>query len=238
MIRTPSESAIVGRASEAIARECDTSTVWYPEHPVRLPAAGARLEIKNRRIRQLAVHHLGQHGRLGHGESSAGIRVYTPGEPLEPNMVYIAATIHDVTELVCLTARLRPIGLLAPADLRHLPAVTSAVLSGVSSRGPAADAIGTASATLTPRNLIVLDLVAQGLTNSEIAAQLNFSLSTVKRDVTELFDWFRVSSRRDLARAARGLGLIPSPYGGLDTTDRLDADDFAPLEATTGSARF
>lgn len=188
--------------------------VWYP-NAAHDANSGARIEIADPRLRRLAVHHLVQHGHLGHGGHGAEIRAYTGQEDLDSNVVYIALNTVDMSGLMQRARLLQPIGFIAPADLPHLPAVTAAVLAGVSSRGPAADAIEAAASSLSARTLEALDLVAEGLTNTEIARRLNYSLSTVKRDVTELLEWFSVSSRRDLARAARDLGVIPSPFGGL-----------------------
>ena len=56
---------------------------------------------------------------------------------------------------------------------------------------------------MTGRENEVLDLVAKGLTNKEIAASLHISVATVKRHVTALLRHFDVSSRRQLMDIAR-----------------------------------
>lgn len=228
---TPMEAAPLSRAA---SMERDRPLVWNPHTRAAPTTPGAHVDIATRSIRQLAVHHLGQHGQFGHGDHAAAIRVYRPGDDIEASVVYIGTTIPDVIDLVDRASRVRPVGLLAPGDLAHLPAVTTAILSGVSGRGPAADGIATASADLSSRTLAVLDYVAQGLTNAEIADEMNFSLSTVKRDVTELLDWFRASSRRELARAARQLGLIPTPYGGLEPSDAFGPSESVPGRQAVG----
>jgi two-component system, NarL family, nitrate/nitrite response regulator NarL len=52
---------------------------------------------------------------------------------------------------------------------------------------------------LTPREVQVLDRVAQGLSNKEIARQLNLAPATVKHHLTELFGKLEVRSRVELA---------------------------------------
>jgi LuxR family transcriptional regulator, maltose regulon positive regulatory protein len=57
---------------------------------------------------------------------------------------------------------------------------------------------------LTPRETEVHELLAQGLTNEEIAASLYISLSTTKVHVKHIYDKLGVRSRLEAARALRG----------------------------------
>jgi DNA-binding CsgD family transcriptional regulator len=59
------------------------------------------------------------------------------------------------------------------------------------------------SAELTPRESEVHELLAQGLTNEEIAKQLYISLSTTKVHVKHIYDKLGVRSRLEAARALR-----------------------------------
>ena len=56
---------------------------------------------------------------------------------------------------------------------------------------------------LTPREAEVHELVAQGLTNEEIAKLLYISLSTVKVHVKHIYEKLSVRSRLEAARALR-----------------------------------
>jgi DNA-binding CsgD family transcriptional regulator len=73
-------------------------------------------------------------------------------------------------------------------------------------RGPVA---GTREnpAGLTDRQLEVLRLLAQGLTNGEIATQLVLSVRTVDRHVAEILAKLGVTSRRQAAARAAALGI-------------------------------
>lgn len=61
---------------------------------------------------------------------------------------------------------------------------------------------------LTPREQEVLDLLASGAANLEIAAQLTISIHTVKSHVHNILSKMDVVNRRQAARAAAQLGLL------------------------------
>ncbi|MCX7554867.1 alpha/beta fold hydrolase [Marinicella sp. S1101] len=60
---------------------------------------------------------------------------------------------------------------------------------------------------LTPRELQVLDKIAAGLDNSEIATQLGLQDKTVRNHITHIFDKLAVSSRAQAIVMAREAGL-------------------------------
>lgn len=61
---------------------------------------------------------------------------------------------------------------------------------------------------LTPRETEVLHLVAEGLSNKEIAARLEISLYTAKNHVHNLLEKLKVRYRRQAIRCAFNAGLI------------------------------
>jgi LuxR family maltose regulon positive regulatory protein len=63
---------------------------------------------------------------------------------------------------------------------------------------------------LTNREEEILRLMAEGLTNQEIANELVISLYTVKRHATNIYNKLNVSSRRQAVLIARQLGVLPS----------------------------
>jgi DNA-binding CsgD family transcriptional regulator len=63
-------------------------------------------------------------------------------------------------------------------------------------------------AGLTPREVEVLSLVADGLTNAEIAERLHLSPRTAEHHVSALLAKLAVSTRRHAARRASELGLL------------------------------
>jgi DNA-binding NarL/FixJ family response regulator len=61
---------------------------------------------------------------------------------------------------------------------------------------------------LTPREQEILSLVAQGLSDKQIAAQLSLSLHTVKSHLRNILAKLQVESRREAARLAKKRGLL------------------------------
>jgi len=62
---------------------------------------------------------------------------------------------------------------------------------------------------LSDRELDVLSLLAERLSNKEIAARLHITPATVKRHTIGIYQKLNVHGRRDAASKARALGLIP-----------------------------
>ena len=61
---------------------------------------------------------------------------------------------------------------------------------------------------LSQRELEVLHLIAQGLSNREIGERLFLALSTVKGHNQQIFDKLQVQSRTEAVARARELGLL------------------------------
>ena len=99
---------------------------------------------------------------------------------------------------------LEELGATAAAALvrARLPALGVARLP----RGPHATTRAN-PAGLTSRQLDVLDLLSDGLTNAEIAARLVLSVRTVDHHVAAIFDKLGVSTRRAAAGRAADLDL-------------------------------
>jgi DNA-binding CsgD family transcriptional regulator len=64
---------------------------------------------------------------------------------------------------------------------------------------------------LTPREREILEFVAHGLDNHEIAARLGLSEKTVRNNVTAIFDKLAVSTRAQAVARARDAGFAAGP---------------------------
>lgn len=69
---------------------------------------------------------------------------------------------------------------------------------------------------LTARELEILELMARGLRNKEIAHSLHITVQTVKNHVHNVLEKLRVHRRRDAVRLAYELGLLREPQEPLD----------------------
>jgi LuxR family maltose regulon positive regulatory protein len=63
---------------------------------------------------------------------------------------------------------------------------------------------------LSERELEVLQLIAEGLTNREIAGRLYLSLNTVKVHTRNIYGKLSTNNRTQAAAKARDLGILPS----------------------------
>ena len=72
---------------------------------------------------------------------------------------------------------------------------------------PASHAGGAAFAALPPRELELVELIAQGLDNAQIAARLALSEKTVRNHITRIFDKLQVENRSQAIVLARDAGF-------------------------------
>lgn len=117
--------------------------------------------------------------RVGEGE-------FWSARALDPDVSLPAGREVEVVEMDGLTALVR-----------------SAGVTGGESKGSEVDRFG-----LSLREVEVLQLVARGLTNQEIADQLFLSPRTVHHHVSHIFDKMNVSSRTEAASVALQRGLV------------------------------
>jgi LuxR family maltose regulon positive regulatory protein len=91
------------------------------------------------------------------------------------------------------------------------PPQPSAPVTAGGSAGSAVNAAVNASLVeaLTPRELEVLTLLAEHLTNKEIALMLGVTSDTVKQHTGSIYGKLQVNGRRQAVMQARTLGLLP-----------------------------
>lgn len=102
-------------------------------------------------------------------------------------------------------------------DLYIHPAMTRSLFSD---RPDPAPATRPTAATLTPREVEVLQLVAQGYTNRQVAQLLTISVRTVESHRANLMDKLDLNSRVELVRFASRQGLLEEwPDDSADPED-------------------
>lgn len=105
-----------------------------------------------------------------------------------------------------------------PADLASLvrQVATGAVIIGGNTLTQALTSVEAVAAPrevrqgLTDREMEVLELVAQGMSNSDIAQRLFVTTKTVKYHLTMIFSKLGVRNRTEAAAFALGHGLVPA----------------------------
>jgi DNA-binding CsgD family transcriptional regulator len=115
-------------------------------------------------------------------------------------LIVLAIKVEDPTLADRLTALLSDVPGLRLARANEGGDV--AVVSQTTDKDPEQDA------ALTPREIQVLSLLAEGASNKSIARRLGISVHTVKFHVASLLDKFEAIGRTDAVTHAVRLGLI------------------------------
>ena len=102
--------------------------------------------------------------------------------------------------------------LVRSGDALLAPAITRRLVERFASRSADTAAIHRDLSTLTPRELEVLRLLAQGLSNAELAAHLHLSEATVKTHVARILAKLGLRDRVQAVVVAYETGLV-SPTG-------------------------
>ncbi len=109
--------------------------------------------------------------------------------PLDASAEELATAIHAIHE-----------GLLVGAPTLLLPLMSRRLLVG--------ETAGAQADTITNREAEVLELLAQGLANKQIAAVLTISEHTVKFHVSSIYSKLGATNRAEAVRLGARLGLI------------------------------
>jgi DNA-binding NarL/FixJ family response regulator len=144
---------------------------------------------------RLAVLLLADHAQAI--QSLVGLPLHSWGVlPLDCNPEELTAAISALAQ-----------GLLVLSPALFSPALIRALVDGTFGAGMA-EASPPLSEPLTPREIEVLGLLAQGLPNKQIASRLSISEHTVKFHVSSLYNKLGVANRTEAVRAGVQQGLI------------------------------
>jgi PAS domain S-box-containing protein len=121
-------------------------------------------------------------------------------------------------------------GHLRGVRAQHLPlhsgdAVVGVLILAFDASPPPSEPTGRArQPRLTPRQREILDLLASGLSTSEIAKKLTISTETVRNHLRSLFRELHVHTRPEAIAAARRLGLLAPTALGPQASDPVDTE--------------
>lgn len=114
------------------------------------------------------------------------------------NLIAVWLTADDADALRSSVSRLTLIGSLCAKVLEQES----------SAHAPATGAHEGVHEALTVRQVVILQAMARGLTNAQIAREINFSESTVRLESMSIYRTFGVHSRTDAVRAAQDVGAL------------------------------
>jgi LuxR family transcriptional regulator, maltose regulon positive regulatory protein len=143
----------------------------------------------------------------GQGSKAAALKEIHAILPLAEPEKYISSWLDDgeTLRLLLLEAQRRlPAGELWAYVERILTAFDAADSSGEKQQ-----AVGSGAPALSDRELEILTLAAQGLSNPEIADRLVISITTVKTHMGNIFNKLGAGNRLQAIARAETLGLLP-----------------------------
>ncbi|MFE0581905.1 response regulator [Streptomyces sp. NPDC058874] len=162
-----------------------------------------------------------------------GVRATTELARTLPDVRVLALSTFDMDEYVVSALRAGAYGFLpkdvSPEELsaavrtvydgeavvapRLLTRLLSAYVRTPAPARPAAAAVASVPPGMTPREREIWRLLATGLDNTEIAAELDISVSTVKNHITGVFGKLGVRDRAQAVIAAYESGLVEAGCG-------------------------
>ena len=98
--------------------------------------------------------------------------------------------------------------LVRSGDALLAPSITRRLVERFAGQQPAAAEVSADLSTLTPRELEVLGLIARGLSNAELAAELTLSEATVKTHVARILAKLQLRDRVQAVVLAYETGLV------------------------------
>jgi LuxR family maltose regulon positive regulatory protein len=168
-----------------------------------------QVEEKGQQDQRLKAMVLQALAHYANGEKDEGLR--SLGEALalaEPNG-FVRTFIDEGSPMAGLLAEAAARGIMPDYAAALLDALQDALQAGKQcDKEPSPAAGGPLVDALTRRELEVLQLVAQGLSNEEIGERLFLSLSTVKGHNRKIFDKLQVQRRTEAVARARELRLL------------------------------
>lgn len=132
---------------------------------------------------------------LGRAESGGQVRV-------------LVDTLPELVELVARLAGTEKISSIDPGFIQQVLASANATPGELALLSASPPAPAAATAFLTPKEAEVLTLLASGLSNKRIAAQLGLSSETIKWHMKKLFSKLNAGNRQHVVERARLLGLL------------------------------
>jgi DNA-binding NarL/FixJ family response regulator len=140
-----------------------------------------------------------------------------------PNIAILVLTVHTdkehvigildagaagyLTKVVFGDDVIRAIQAIVAGEAVLTPSILQQILKVVP-REPARPAVLPLGVSFTPREQVILKLAAKGLTNKDIASELNLSVRTVKAHLVDIFSKIGVGSRTEAVVTGLKIGFL------------------------------
>ena len=141
----------------------------------------------------------------GSGDGLAVLSRHTPG----PAFIMLTAYVYPSYYVAAMEGGAKGYISKMATIQQILAAVRTVAAGGTAFSREAQGAIRSAMRMPTPRDLEILILVADGLSNAEIAEQLGLRVKTVESQLRRMFDRYDIASRTALVHLAEGQGWLP-----------------------------
>jgi DNA-binding NarL/FixJ family response regulator len=150
--------------------------------------------------------------QFGSGIGGAAATAQITARPSAPRVLVLTTWDTDADVLAAIEAGATGY-LLKDAAPDELTAAVRTAAAGRSALGPAiaerlVDRVRDRGSALSPREIEVLSLLAEGLSNQEISRRLFLSQATVKTHLVHIYAKLRVDSRTAAVAAGQARGLI------------------------------
>jgi LuxR family maltose regulon positive regulatory protein len=182
----------------------DTSTALAALEPLRQQAEAKGWE--DERLKVMVLQAVANHA---HGEKDEAVRLLGDALALAEPGGFIRIFVDEGQPMARLLYDTLSRGIAPEYGRRLLAAFPDAEPEQADS--PTTKATGTDLVEpLSEREIEVLQLIAEGLTNPEIASRLYLSLNTVKVHTRNIYGKLGVNNRTQAGARARALGILPS----------------------------
>ncbi len=138
---------------------------------------------------------------------------FEEGSAEQPAVIAVPL-LRDAVPVGCLTLSLSQVVTSPPMHYRILQLLSKlGTYCLLSMAHPQAKNIGREpnGEDLTSRQIQILDFIADGLVNAEIAAKLMLSESTIRQETVRIYRSLGVPNRAEAAKKGRAIGLIQGP---------------------------
>lgn len=224
---TPNLSSLYASVFEPLSRvfgQCPMMIDRLPERAAPIPQAGFMLQSFGRAV-DVYPHLAHTHPAMAYALAGPALRLYRLTELCSPGQLRNNPFMQEIfapsgiTDQIAITVRIgkSTVTLTVNRDACFTADELSILSMLRSHMGQALRRLSPAraQAVLTPREELVLQLLAEGCRDSDIAARLYCAVRTVSKHVENILAKLGAENRSSAVNFARHAGLLPQPHATL-----------------------